>query len=217
VNCRRTTYNEHRDIRRSLSLYLNRVSRCFTRHHRIAQRERSAIANDSRKLHVLLFLQNLHKLRDLHILYPVTRELTAVLSLTSTPHAYPVRALPACFERTPRCWIVLPGQILTNGELGLNCSCVVNERDVKTNVDLFTDRLRDVCVHEADANGFAVSSQQISHSWTRTAPTQGVDLRQADLDVVVAAGANDPGTRIQNHRRYQALRFRVACALISQL
>lgn len=106
---------------------------------------------------------------------------------------------------------------MTNGELGLGGSTVVYESDVETNVDLFTDRLRDVRVHEADADTFAVYSQQISNSWARTALTQGVDLRQADLDLVVAAGANDPHTWIQYHRRDQTLSFRVAFACVSQL
>ena len=44
-----------------------------------------------------------------------------------------------------------------------------------------------------------------------------MDLGQVDLDVVVAACADHPGTWVQNHGRYQALGFEVAFTLIFQL
>lgn len=52
----------------------------------------------------------------------------------------------------------MPGQVLMNAELCLYGSGVIHKTDAETNVDLLTERLRDVRVHNADATATACAT-----------------------------------------------------------
>lgn len=158
INVKHTsTYDQHCITLLLLTYHLDCIPRCFTGHNHVAQHERGAFSNESREL--LPSLQSFDKLRDLHIVYPVTRVLSTVLPLHSTLQTYLVRALPARLERTSSCRSVLSRQFLTDGEFDLDDSGTVHERDVEAKFKFLAERLRDVGVHEADVAASIVCLQ----------------------------------------------------------